>query len=38
MYIQRLFQNNSLDVYACQMQIEAAFEVECKICKKKLKK
>ncbi len=25
-YIHRLFQNNSLDVYACQMQIRAALE------------
>ncbi len=26
-YIQKLFQNNSLDVYACQMQIKAALEI-----------
>ncbi len=33
-YIQRLFQNNSLDIYAYQMQIKAALEIEFKICKK----
>ncbi len=33
-YIQKLFQNNSLDVYACQMQTNAALEIELKICKK----
>ncbi len=37
-YIQRLFQNNTLDVYACQMQIKAALEIEFQICKNKLKK
>ncbi len=34
-YIKRLFQDNSLDVYACQMQIKAVIEIEFNICKKK---
>ncbi len=34
-YIQRLLQNNSLDVYACQMQIKADLEIEFNISKKK---
>ncbi len=35
-YTPRKYQNNSLDVYACQMQIKAALEVEFQICKKKI--
>jgi len=33
-YIQRLFNNNYLEVYACQVQIKAAIETEFQICKK----
>ncbi len=33
MYIQRLFKNNVLDLYACLMQLKLALEIEYNICK-----
>ncbi len=33
-YIQRLFKNNVLDLYACQTQIKLALNMERSICKK----
>ncbi len=34
-YIQRLFNNNPLDVYSCQAQLKCAVKSEYEICKKK---
>ncbi len=34
-FIQRLFNNNELDLYVCQTQIKLALNIECSICKKR---
>ncbi len=33
-YIQRLFNNNQLDVYSCQAQLKCALKTKYEICKK----
>ncbi len=38
MYIQRLFNNNTLDLYTCLNQLEQALKTEENICKKNNKK
>ncbi len=32
-YIQRLFNKNELDLYACLAQVKLSLEIECNICK-----
>ncbi len=36
-YIQRLFENNLLDLYVCLMQLKLALEIEYNICKSRNK-
>ncbi len=33
-YIQRLFKNNELDLYACLKQLKQALDIEINICKR----
>ncbi len=36
MFIQRLFNNNELDLYVCQTQVKLALNIEHSICKKQM--
>ncbi len=33
-FIQRLFNNNELDLYVCQIQVKLSLNIEYNICKK----